>query len=177
MKLMTTSASATRASSAVISLTRNGVRSARRRSASTGCLAALPKLAVPAPLETIENRDLRGREPEDVANPAQGVDQPRIDRVDLPAEHGDVGRHNAGVAPEVVVPDVVEDLHLGQHPVGVAHEVPEHLELRGRQLDLLAGPPYLVAVLVEFQVGELEPRRGVAAVAPGAAEHRADPGD
>ena len=55
---------------------------------------------------------------------------------------------------EVVVPDVVEDLRLGQHPVGVAHEVAQQLELGGGQRDRLAGLPHLVAVVVEFDVGE-----------------------
>jgi hypothetical protein len=72
---------------------------------------------------------------------------------------------------------MIEDLHLGQHPVGVAHEVAEQLELGGGELDLLAVPPDLVAVLVEFEVGELQPRRRLAAVAPGAAQHGPDPGD
>src|ERR1700745_3220185 len=134
VELMIASASATSASSAVISLTRSGVRCESRASA----------------FRVMTDRVLRGRQPEHVADPAQGVDEPRLNRVDLPAEHGHVGLHDAGVATEVVVPHVVQDLHLGQHPVGVAHEVTEQLELGGGELDLLPGPPTLVAFLVEL---------------------------
>ena len=72
---------------------------------------------------------------------------------------------------------MVEDLHLGQHPVGVAHEVPQQLELGGGELNLLPAAPYLVAFLVEFEVGEGEPGRRLDPVSPGAAEHGADPRD
>src|SRR5262249_52812851 len=91
--------------------------------------------------------------------------------------YGDVGLDDSGVTPEVVVPHVVEDLHLREHPVRVPHEVPQQLELGRGQLDLLAAPPHLVAVLVQFQVGELQPRRRLAAIAAGAPQHRPDPGD
>src|SRR5215472_6417599 len=102
---------------------------------------------------------LGGRQPEHVPDTAQGVDQARLDGVDLAAEHRHVRLHDSCVTAEVVVPDVVQDLHLGQYPVGVAHEVPEQLELGGGELDLGAVPPHLVAVLVELEVGELQPRR------------------
>ena len=72
---------------------------------------------------------------------------------------------------------MVQDLHLGQHPVGVTHEVPEQLELGGRKLDLLSRPPHLVAFLVQFQVREREAGGGLAAVAAGAPQHGPDPGD
>jgi hypothetical protein len=72
---------------------------------------------------------------------------------------------------------VVQDLHLGQHPVGVAHEVTEQLELGGGELDLLAGPPHLVALLVQLQVGEGQPRGRLGPLAAGAPEHGADPGE
>jgi hypothetical protein len=55
---------------------------------------------------------------------------------------------------EVVLPDVVQDLRLGQHPVGVEHQVAQELELGRRQLHALAGPVDLVRLLVELEVGE-----------------------
>src|SRR5260221_8031696 len=166
--LMTASAMATSARTAVISLTRSGVRPGRAR---RRCQAR------PGPAaDDMAICRLGRREPQHVADAAQRVQQVGLGGVDLAPQYRDVGLHDPGIPAEVVVPDVVEDLHLGQHPVGVAHEVPEQLELRGRQLDLLAGPPYLVAVLVELQVGELQPGRGPAALAPGAAGSCSDSG-
>src|SRR5215467_9446356 len=122
-------------------------------------------------------RPLRRGQPEHVSDAAQGVDQPRPAAVHLASQHGHVGLDDPGVAAEVVVPHMVEDLHLGKHPVGVAHEVAQQLEFRGGQLDRPPGPPYLVAVLVELEVGELQPGRGLGGIAPGAAQHGPDAGD
>ena len=77
--------------------------------------------------------------------------------VDLLAKVGDVELDDVGLAAEVVVPHPVEDLGLGQHPLGVAHEVAEQLELGGGELDLGAGADHLVTVLVHRQVAD---RRG-----------------
>src|SRR5262245_23129375 len=68
-------------------------------------------------------------EPHDVAHATQGVQQVRLCRIDLAAQHRDVGLDDAGVAAEVVVPDVVEYLHLGENPASIPHEVPQQLEL------------------------------------------------
>src|SRR5690606_41706241 len=57
---------------------------------------------------------------EHVAEAALGLDQRIVGvRIDLAAKVRDVALHDAGVAVEVVLPHVVEDLRLGQHPVGV----------------------------------------------------------
>src|SRR5215472_14122343 len=93
-----------------------------------------------------------GREPQYIADAAERVQQMRLGRVDLSAQHGHVRLDDPGVPPEVIVPDMVEDLHLGEHPVRVPHEVAQQLELGRGQLDLLAAPPYLMAVLVQLQV-------------------------
>src|SRR3546814_10352711 len=54
--------------------------------------------------------------PHRVADPPDGVDQLGLDVIDLASEVADVGLHHPAVAVEVVVPDVVEDLGLRQHP-------------------------------------------------------------
>src|SRR4051794_16230893 len=68
---------------------------------------------------------LTGRSParrlDDVAGAADGVDQLRLDGVDLLAQVADVELDDVGLALEVVLPHPVEDLRLGQdHPL-VAH--------------------------------------------------------
>ena len=91
--------------------------------------------------------------------------------VDLLAQVGDVQLDDVGLAAEVVVPHPVQDLRLRQHPLGVAHEVAQQLELRGGQPK--SSPPrrHLVAVLVQRQVADDEQarRRRTAAAACGAA--------
>ena len=105
------------------------------------------------------------------------MQQPWLARVDLAAEVGDVRLDDVGLAVEVVVPDVIEDLGLGQHPLRVGHEVAEQLELRGREGDQLAGLPDLVGVVVEGEVGEGQPAVGGVDLGPGPAQHGSDPGD
>src|SRR5215831_9579941 len=100
--LITPRAIATRASTAVISLIRSGVRPGSRR---TFCQR---------PLNPDSSDMLGRREPEHVPDAAQGVDQPWPAAVHLAAQHGHIGLDDPGVAAEVVVPHVVEDLHLGQ---------------------------------------------------------------
>src|ERR1700709_1651699 len=56
-------------------------------------------------------------------------DRLRAVRVELAPQVGDVGLHDAGVAVEVVLPDVVEDLRLRQDSVRVQHQVAQQLEL------------------------------------------------
>src|SRR5215469_13878614 len=148
---MITNPTATSARVAVISLTCSGVRA---ESCLSDCHAAGDRVGRAMP-----GGRLRGGEAHYVADAAQGVQQVRLGRVDLAAQDGDVRLDDAGVAAEVVVPYVVEYLHLGQHPAGVAHEVPEQLELGGRQLHLRTVAPHLVAVLVELEVGERQPGR------------------
>ena len=42
---------------------------------------------------------------------------------------------HVGLTAEVIVPDVVEDLRLGQDLAGIAKEEAQQVELRRRQLD------------------------------------------
>src|ERR1039458_383077 len=102
--LMMASAMITRASSAVIILTRSGARpDTRRRSPCQRCSLDVVVMA----------NQLRGGQAQHVPDPAQRVDEPGLGRVDLAAQYGHVRLHDPGVAPEVVVPYVVENLHLG----------------------------------------------------------------
>src|SRR6516165_11570756 len=160
-KLITASAMTTSASTAEISLVFRGTRPG---SILTACQWAAGPVGAGADIR------LGRRQAQHVPDAAQRVDQPRLGAVDLAAEHGHVRLDDPGVTAEVVVPDMVENLHLGQHPVRVAHEVAKQLELGGGELHRRPGAPYLVAVLVEFQVGELQPRCRLGAVSPGAAE-------
>src|SRR5215467_2894906 len=115
--LITTSAMTTRARTAVISLIRRGTRPGR-------CLTACQLAADPDGADGADGCIWLGRgEAEHVPDAAQGVDQPRLGAVHLAAEHGHVRLDDPGVAAEVVVPHMVENLHLGQHPVRVAHEI------------------------------------------------------
>src|SRR5690606_36098786 len=83
---------------------------------------------------------VRGQ-PHDVPDATDRVDEPRAILVDLAPERGDV-RLDDPLAPDVV-PDVIEDLALGQHPARVQHEEPEELELGRREHDRLAAAPDL----------------------------------
>jgi len=73
-------------------------------------------------------------------------------------------------------PDMVEDLGSGEHPAGVGEEVAEQPELGAGQLDRSAGAPYLVALLVQLEVGDGEPRGRRGRTALVAAEHGPDAG-
>src|SRR5215207_10635811 len=168
--LISASETVTSTKTATMSRTRNGVRASSRRHARQGRATSTP---------TGSHRPtgilLAIRQAQDVADPADGVDQPRLDRVDLATQVRHVRLDDAGVAPEVVVPDVVEDLALGQHPPGAGHQVAQQLELGRRQLHPPARPPDLVALLVQLQVGGAQPGRGRGrAGGAGAAQYRPD---
>src|SRR5271165_568309 len=115
--LMTASAMTTRANTAAISLVRSDVRLEIRRTTSQGRAAQWPVRPL-APSAVMPDQYLRRRQPQHVPDAAQGMDQPRFLGVDLAPQHGHVRLHDARIAAEVVVPHVIEDLHLGQHPVG-----------------------------------------------------------
>src|SRR2546423_6850000 len=87
--------------------------------------------------------------PQHVPDVAHRVDQRRIEPVDLLAQIGDVGLDDIVAPCEAVLPDVVQDLRLGQYPAGVQHQVAQQTELGGRQVQTLAGPPGFVRVLVQ----------------------------
>ena len=68
-------------------------------------------------------RHRRQRAAKGVSHAAQRVDELGLDVVDLPAQVTDVGLDDAPVAAEVVVPDVVEDLRLGDGTTLVDQQV------------------------------------------------------
>src|SRR5260370_31826043 len=109
-KLITASAMMTSASTAEISLVCRGPRPG-------SSLTARQRAADPEGADA--DIGLGRGEPEHVPDTAQRVDQPRLGAVDLAAEYGHIRLDDPGVTPEVVVPDVVEHLHLRQHPGGV----------------------------------------------------------
>src|SRR6516165_5390285 len=124
--LITASAIATSARTAVISLTRSGMRPTHcrnscRRPADRG--------------GTKVDMALGRGEAEHVPDTAQGMDQPWLGAVHLAAEHGHVRLDDPGVTAEVVIPHMVENLHLGQHPVRVAHEVAKQVLSKMQILD------------------------------------------
>src|SRR5262245_56206945 len=90
---------------------------------------------------------------QDVAHPGHGVDERRPH---LAAQVADVGLDHAVVAAEVVLPHVIQDLPLRQHPARVGHQVPQQRVLRRRQIQQAARPGHLVRVLVDAQVGVAE---------------------
>src|SRR5580698_3227341 len=64
-----------------------------------------------------------------VADQPDGVDHRRPGDVELLAQVADVGLDDVGVTPEVVVPHVIEDLALRQHPPGVEEKEAQEAEL------------------------------------------------
>src|SRR4051812_37296313 len=74
-------------------------------------------------------RSSRARCLDDVARTPDGVDQLRLDVVDLLAQVADVELDDVRLALEVVLPHAVEDLRLRQDDPLVAHEVAKQLEL------------------------------------------------
>src|SRR6476620_2543042 len=66
---------------------------------------------------------------EHVARAAHGMDHGCPACVDLLAQVGDVELDDVGLPAEVVVPHPVQDLGLGQHPLRVAHQEAQQLEL------------------------------------------------
>src|SRR5690348_6146286 len=91
---------------------------------------------------------------EHVSDLADRADQRRAERIELPAQVADVGLDDVRVAGEVVLPHVLEDLPLREHPPRVVQEVPQQRVLRGGQIDPRLPAVHLVAVLVERDVGE-----------------------
>src|SRR6185312_17362250 len=68
-------------------------------------------------------RQKSARLTQNVADTSKRVQKPLLAGVDLAAKVGDVGLDDVDVATEVVAPDVVEDLGLGQHRARVDDEV------------------------------------------------------
>src|SRR3954452_16004246 len=84
-----------------------------------------------------------------VADEPHRLDQRWAERVELLAQVADVRLDDVRVAAEVVVPHVVEDLPLRQHPARVQHQEAEELELCARELDRLVAATDLAGLLVE----------------------------
>ncbi|MBG9885105.1 hypothetical protein ABE10_00595 [Bacillus toyonensis] len=96
---------------------------------------------------------------EHVAETALGLDHRLLGvRVDLAPEIGDVALHDARVAVEVVLPDVIEDLRLRQHAVRVEHQVAQELELGRAQLDRRRADEDVVRVLIHGQLAGADDR-------------------
>ena len=91
------------------------------------------------------------REP--VARPSDGVDRGPSERpVDLATQVADVDLDDVGIAVEVVIPDVAEDLTLRPHLPRVSHEVFENRELTARQLDVSVAAGHPARARVEAEV-------------------------
>src|SRR5690349_14710436 len=155
--LISRSAANTSASTAATSLVRNGVR----RRVPCSCIRnGRFGLRRSVSARRAVNVTGSGRWlAQHVPHAAQSVDQPGLHVVHLAPQVRDVRLDDVVVAAEVVLPHVVEDLRLGQHPVRVQHQVTQQLELGRRELDALAGPVDLVRLLVQLQVGEDQPGR------------------
>src|SRR3954464_7292937 len=93
------------------------------------------------PMTSRARSDMRSgpRGPQRVAHAAGGVDERRAVLVELLAQVADVGLQDAGVAAEVVVPHLVEDLRAREHAARVEHQVAQQAVLGGGELDELAG--------------------------------------
>src|SRR5882724_1763492 len=74
-----------------------------------------------------------------VPDAADRMDERVTARVDLLAQVADVQLDSVRLAAEVVVPDPVQDLRLGQHPARVAHHEAQQLELGSGQVDQVPG--------------------------------------
>jgi hypothetical protein len=84
----------------------------------------------------------------------------------------------ARVAREGVAPDALEQLVAREHEAPVVEEVPEQVELLGRQLHLLAGDGHLAPTRVDSELAVLENRaHELPSLGAGTAEDRLDAGD
>src|SRR6185503_798858 len=101
-----------------------------------------------------------------VAEPANRADHVRVAVVELAPKIADIRLDGIGVAGESIIPDVLQDLMLGEDTAGIEHEVAEQPVLgRGEGHLVVEGE---VADREQSRV-ELEPTR--------AAEHRFDAQD
>src|SRR3954452_882779 len=128
------------------------------------------------PARSRARRDMSALRAQRVPDAPGRLDQGWAEAVELLAQVGDVGLEHAGVAAEIVVPHVVEDLAAREHPPRVEQEEPQEPVLRGGQLDRLAAAGDLARLLVELEVLEHEAAR-IRLGQAGAAQDRADAGD
>src|SRR5437588_13096159 len=99
------------------------------------------------------------RQAQRVADAANRMDQRRLIGVELLTQIADVGFEYAGVAAEVVIPDVVEQLRARQDAPRVQHQIAQQAVLGRGQLDWSLAPPHLARVLVELEVRIRQPSR------------------
>jgi hypothetical protein len=86
--------------------------------------------------------------------------------------------HRARVAGERVAPDALEQLVARQHEALVVEQLPEEVELLGRELDLLLADPHLAPAGVDREVAVRQHLRlELLALGRGAPEDRLHPGD
>src|SRR5699024_3849345 len=89
---------------------------------------------------------------QDIAHTAHGVDQRRISGINLAAQVGNIRLHDVAVATEVIVPNIVQNLGLGQHNFFVLHQKAQQVELRWGEINDLAALGHLMGVIIEGQV-------------------------
>ena len=97
--------------------------------------------------------------------------------IQLLAQVADVGLDDVRVTVEVVAPDVVEDLRLGEHQARVLHEVAQQVELGRGEPQGLTGAPDLVRVDDHLEVRELQPALVAVREPDRPAQDRVHPGD
>ncbi len=94
---------------------------------------------------------------EHVAGVPDGVDQARLAAdFELGAELADVDRHQVRLALEVVPPDLLQDVGVGEDPPRVAHEEVQEVVLLAGQPDGAVGAASLAGAGVQHQVGEAQ---------------------
>ena len=73
-------------------------------------------------------------------------------RVELPTKVGDIAFDDTGVPIEVVLPDVIEDLGLRQHAVGIQHQIAQEFEFGRGEINRDRAQEHFVRVLVHAEV-------------------------
>src|SRR5205823_3526921 len=114
-----------------------GKPEAERAEHGSGAACAAAAAAVP------RGRDL-------VADPPDGHDRRGL--AELAAELADVHVDGPRVAGEGVAPDALQELVAREDETAVVEELPEQVELLGRELDLLLADAHLAATRVHGQV-------------------------
>ena len=95
--------------------------------------------------------------PQHVADPAHGVQQPRLAaRLGLAPQVADVDAERVGGGAEVVAPHALEQLRAAEHLARVLEEHLQQRELGARQLERALAAPHLVRARVEHEVGEAQ---------------------
>ena len=74
--------------------------------------------------------------------------------VNLLTQVRDVQLHNICLAAKVVVPDVIENLTLGDHALRVLHKVAQQVELCCGEVNLLATAGHLAGILIQHQIAD-----------------------